>query len=61
MLEDLSEVQRSLVFALDLKPLTADELSMKLNIPAQELINELTELELDDVLSQDVNKNYYLL
>ena len=61
MLEDISETQRSIVYALDKKPLSLDELSLKLSLPAQELVNELTELELDDVLTQDVNKNYYLL
>ena len=61
MLEELSETQRSIVFALDTKPLCIDELSIKLGLPAQELVNEITELELEDVLAQDVNKNYYLL
>ena len=61
MLEDISEVQRNIVFALDKRPLSIDELSLRLNIPANDIVNELTELELDDVLTQDVNKNYYLL
>ncbi len=61
MLEDISETQRQIVYALDNKPLSIDELSLKLKLPAQELVNEITELELDDILSQDVSKNYYLL
>lgn len=61
MLDELSETQRSIVYALDNKPLSIDELSLKLSLPANEIVNELTELELDDVLTQDVNKNYYLL
>ena len=61
MLEELSQLQRDIVYALDLKPLSADEIALKVKISVPELVTELTELELDEVLALDVNKNYYLL
>lgn len=61
MLEELSEIQRNIIYALDTKPLGADELSVKVKLSASELVTELTELELEDILAQDASKNYYLL
>ena len=61
MLEEMPQVWRDIIFALDKKPLTADELSIKLQMPVQQLVTELTGLELEEVLTQDANKNYFLL
>ena len=61
MLEELSELARNVVYALDTKPLSVDELAMKVKTDVPTLVTELTELELEEVLAQDVNKNYYLL
>jgi len=55
-----SKVKKMIYEYLKVAPLTCDELCMKLNISAPEILAHITEMELDKIVFRDSGNKYYI-
>jgi len=55
-----SKAKKMIYEYLKVAPLTCDELCMKLNISAPEILAHITEMELDKIVFRDSGNKYYI-